>query len=149
MCQTSLISRNIARLSARSFERNLEAVSGVGTTHTKLVRLNNALNRLYEMVYDQFNEITPDDYKIIEPQLLLLLNTLKGLCNTYKKIHSSDRLSKEIEVLGRNYSAIYELNSDIKNFRVKKMSPALSSALKKGLSCHEETLISFKFRKLT
>ena len=132
MCQTSLISRNIARLSARSFERNLEAVSGVGTTHTKLVRLNNALNRLYEMVYDQFNEITPDDYKIIEPQLLLLLNTLKGLCNTYKKIHSSDRLSKEIEVLGRNYSAIYELNSDIKNFRVKKMSPALSSALKRA-----------------
>ena len=132
MCQTSLISRNIARLSARSFERNLEAVSGVGTTHTKLVRLNNALNRLYEMVYDQFNEITPDDYKIIEPQLLLLLNTLKGLCNTYKKIHSSDRLSKEIEVLGRNYSAIYELNSDIRNFRVRKMSPALSSALKRA-----------------
>ena len=84
------------------------------------------------MVYDQFNEITPDDYKIIEPQLLLLLNTLKGLCNTYKKIHSSDRLSKEIEVLGRNYSAIYELNSDIKNFRVRKMSPALSSALKRA-----------------
>ncbi|MDE5848665.1 MAG: hypothetical protein K2H38_00800 [Muribaculaceae bacterium] len=132
MCQTALISRSIVRISARSFEQSLEAVSGSYVTHNKLLRLNNALDRLYDTVYDQFNDITPDDYKIIEPQLLLLLNTLKGLSNAYKKIHVSEKLSGEIDRLGRNYSALYELNNDIKNFRVKKISPELSSMLQKA-----------------
>ena len=132
MCQTALISKSIARVSTRSFERNLEAVSGVGISHYKLVRLNNALDRLYEMVYEQFNEITLDDYRIIEPQLMLLLNTLKGLCNTLRKIPMPGKLSLEAAALGRNYSALYELNSDIKNFRVKNVSPELSNALKKA-----------------
>ena len=132
MCQTALISKNIVRVSARSFERNLEAVSGVGISHNKLARLNNALDRLYEMVYEQFNEITPDDYRIIEPQLMLLLNTLKGLCNTFRKIPMSGKLSGEAAVLTRNYSALYELNSDIRNFRVKNISPELSNALRKA-----------------
>ena len=131
MCQTALISKSIVRISARSFEQNLEAVSGASVTHNKLIRLNNALDRLYETIYDQFNDITPDDYKIIEPQLLLLLNTLKGLCNTYKKMRTSGKHSEEIAKLGRNYSALYELNCDIKNFRVKKITPELSCLLGK------------------
>lgn len=132
MCQTALISESIVKVSSRSFERNLEAVSGVGMSHNKLARLNNALDRLYEMVYGQFNEITPDDYRIIEPQLMLLLNTLKGLCNTFRKIPVSEKLSGEVAALSRNYSALYELNSDIKNFRVKNISPELANALKKA-----------------
>lgn len=131
MCQTALISRSIVRISARSFEHNLEAVSGVSVTLNKLIRLNNALDRLYESIYEEFNDITPDDYKIIEPQLLLLLNTLKGLCNTYKKMRTTGRYSEEIAKLGMNYSALYELNYDIKNFRVKKIDPEFSSLLQK------------------
>ena len=84
------------------------------------------------MVYEQFNEITPVDYRIIEPQLMLLLNTLKGLCNTFRKIPMPGKLSGEAIALGRNYSALYELNSDIKNFRVKNISPELSDALKRA-----------------
>ena len=132
MCQTALLSKSIVRISARSFEHNLEAVSGLYVTHNKLTRLNNALDRLYDTIYDQFNDITPDDYRIIGPQLLLLLNTLKGLTNTYKKMHTSGRLSEEVTKLGRNYSALYELNHDIKTFRVKKTSPELSSLLQKA-----------------
>lgn len=132
MCETSLISKSIVRISARSFEQNLEAVSGTYVTHNKLVRLNNALDRLYETIYDQFNDITAEDYKIIEPQLQLLLNTLKGLCNTYKKMPGRGKQSEEVAALCRNYSAMYELNSDIRNFRVKKMSPELSSALQRA-----------------
>ena len=132
MCQTALISKSIAKVSTRSFERNLEAVSGIGISHNKLARLNNALDRLYEMVYEQFNDITPDDYRIIEPQLMLLLNTLKGLCNTFRKIPMPGKLSGEAIALGRNYSALYELNSDIKNFRVKNISPELTDALKRA-----------------
>ena len=131
MCQTALISRSIVRISARSFEQNLEAVSGASVTLNKLIRLNNALDRLYETIYEQFNDITPDDYKIIEPQLLLLLNTLKGLCNTYKKMRTAGRYSEEISKLGMNYSALYELNHDIKNFRVKKIDADFSSLLLK------------------
>lgn len=131
MCQTSLISKRIVRISARSFEQNLEAVSGGSVTYNKLIRLNNALDRLYEMLYDQFNDITPDDYSTIGPQLLLLLNTLKGLCNTYKRMRTYGRHSEEIAKLGSNYSALYELNHDIKNFRVRKIDPELSSLLLK------------------
>ena len=131
MCQTALISRSIVRISARSFEQNLEAVSGASVTLNKLIRLNNALDRLYETIYEQFNDITPDDYKIIEPQLLLLLNTLKGLCHTYKKMPTAGRYSEEISKLCMNYSALYELNYDIKNFRVKKIDAELSSLLQK------------------
>lgn len=132
MCQTALISKSIAKASTRSFERNLEAVSGATISHNKLARLNSALDRLYEMVYEQFNEITPEDYRIIEPQLMLLLNTLKGLCNTFRKIPVSEKLSGEAAALSRNYSALYELNSDIKNFRVKNISPELANSLKKA-----------------
>lgn len=131
MCQTALISKSIVRMSVRSFEQNLEAVSGASITLNKLIRLNNALDKLYETIYDQFNDITLDDYKIIEPQLLLLLNTIRGLCTTYKKMRTSGRHSEEITKLGMNYSALYELNYDIKNFRVKKIDAELSSLLQK------------------
>lgn len=120
MCQTSLISRNIARASTRSFEQNLEVVSGIGVTDTKLKRLNNALDAIYELIYSQFNEIDSEDYRIIGPQLGLLLNTLKGLCSTYKKIRTAGNLTQEVAALRRNYSALYELNSDIKHFRIKQ-----------------------------
>lgn len=129
MQQTASISKSIVRISARSFEHNVEAVSGSGITHNKLIRLNNALDKLYDAIYKQFNVITSEDYKLIEPQLMLLLNTLRGLNKTYKRLRISKPVSDEVAALGRNYSAIYELNSDIKNFRIKKISPELSRAL--------------------
>lgn len=135
MCQTSVISRNITRISSRSFEHNLEAVAGKVITHNKLKRLNNALDTLYDLIYSQFNEINAEDYKIIGPQLSLLLYTLKGLRDTYKTIRKSGNLSEEVEALGRNYSALYELNSDIKQFRIeKKFNPNLLAALNNASS---------------
>ncbi len=135
MCQTSVISRNIARISTRSFEQNLEAVTGKGITHNKLKRLNNALDTLYELIYSQFNEIDSNDYKIIGPQLRLLLNTLKGLWTTYKSLNITGDFSDEVASLGRNYSALYELNSDIKQFRIRrKFNPNLADALNNASS---------------
>ena len=128
--QTSVISKNIARISSRSFEQNLEAVTGKTITHNKLKRLNNALDMLYELIYSQYNEINAEDYKIIGPQLTLLLNTLKGLRETYKSTILSGDISDEVASLGRNYSALYELNSDIKQFRfARKIKPNLANAL--------------------
>ncbi len=135
MCQTGVISRNIARISSRSFEHNLEAVTGKTITHNKLRRLNNALDSLYELIYSQFNSITAEDYKLIGPQLSLLLNTLKGLRTTYKGMRSDREISEELVSLGRNYSALYELNSDIRQFRIsRKLSPCLSTALDNATS---------------
>ncbi len=135
MCQTSVISKNIARISSRSFEQNLEAVTGKAITHNKLRRLNNALDTLYDLIYAQFNEITAEDYKIIGPQMSLLLNTLKGLRDTYKAIRRSREISEEVENLGRNYSALYELNSDIKQFRIaREFKPNLLTALNNASS---------------
>ncbi len=133
--QTSVISRNITRISSRSFEHNLQAVTGKVITHNKLKRLNNALDTLYDLIYSQFNEIKAEDYKIIGPQLSLLLNTLKGLLGTYKTFRKSGELAEEVEALGRNYSALYELNYDIKQFRIeRKFNPNLLAALNNATS---------------
>lgn len=135
MCQTSLISRNIVRISTRSFEQNVEAVSGNVITHNKLRRLNRALDSLYELIYSQFNDINSEDYKVIGPQMCLLLNTLKGLCNTFKNLRKLGDNLNEVECLGRNYSALYELNSDIKRFRLnREYSPNLTKALENASS---------------
>lgn len=131
MCQTAVISRNINRASNRSFAQNLEAVSGKGIALSKLKRLNNTLDDLYELIYSQFNDIDPEEYNIIGPQFKLLLTTLKSLISTCKSIRPLGVLADEVTELGRNYSALYELNSDIKQFRINtKRDPELIIAMK-------------------
>lgn len=120
MCQTTLISNNIVRLSTRSYRQRLDAVVGNQYKVTQLARLNRDLDSFYELLYSQWNTVTKDDYAVLGPQLQIMLNTLKDLYNTCKKMSCIPELKKETEKLGMNYSAIFEVNSDIKNFRIKK-----------------------------
>lgn len=85
MCQTALISKNIVRIGMRSFGQNLEAAAGNTTTRQKIASLNHSIDTLYDLLYEQYNDITPADYKIFGPQLRLLLDSLKNLYTTYKK----------------------------------------------------------------
>ena len=119
MCQATLISNSIARLSTRSYKHRQEIIVPDLYRVSQLARLNRDLDNLYELIYDQWRTVTEEDYKLFGGQLQLLLETIKGLYQSIKKLPKSLGLSKEAENLEMNYSALYEVNSDIVNFGIK------------------------------
>jgi hypothetical protein len=119
MCQTGIITDKVVRLSRRSFNHRIEAASPKGYHRGQLARLNRELDGLYEIIYDDWNTITEDDYKVFGGQLLILIQTIKQLYDACRKLPKDMGLKEEIHKLSMNYSALYELNSDIVNFRIK------------------------------
>lgn len=119
MCQASLISNNIVKLSTRSFKQRLEVVTPNGYNVSQLTHLNKDLNSFYELLYSQWQTITEEDYNIFGQQLNIMLKTIKELLYACKKLPWKLGLPKEVEKLNMNYSAIYEINNDIVNFRIK------------------------------
>ena len=135
MCQRALISKNIRSISVRSFERNLEATSGMQVSALKLARINKSMDTLYELLYSQFNDISPEDYKVIGPQLVFLLQTVKNLYLYYKTNIPPKATKCEIDNLWNNYSALYELKGDLERFRLDdKTDTRLNNALKAASS---------------
>ena len=119
MCQTGLISNRLIRLSRRSFNHRIEAVSPGGYQLSQLARLNRELDDLYDTIYDDWTTITEEDYKVFGGQMVILIQTIKQLYDTCRRLPKDRGLNEEIKKLGMNYSALYELNSDIVNFRIK------------------------------
>ena len=117
MCQTALISEKIVNLGTRSYKHRLESLVGIDFTHAKLGRLNRDLDKLYELLYGQFNEISLSDYKLFGSGFQELIKSVKALYNTCKKNAVGLGISNEIELLGRNYAALEELDEDIRNFK--------------------------------
>ena len=58
-------------------------------------------------------------YALFGGQLAILIQTIKQLHDACKRQPKDMGLSEETRKLGMNYSALYELNSDIVNFRIK------------------------------
>ena len=56
--------------------------------------------------------------RVFGGQLVILIQTIKQLYETCKKQSKHLGLQEETRKLGMNYSALYELNSDIVNFRI-------------------------------
>ena len=52
-------------------------------------------------------------------QFVILIQTIKQLYDACKKQPKAMGLREETKKLGMNYSALYELNSDIVNFCIK------------------------------
>lgn len=117
MCHTAFISNQIIRLGTRSFKQRLEAASGTMYSVVKLSRLNKSLDDFYDFLYDQVNMVTPKDYQVFGPQLSILLQSLKDLYKTCMSLPKSWGFDLETEKLGRNYSALYEINSDLCHFK--------------------------------
>ncbi len=86
---------------------------------TQLQRLNRELDSLYELIYGDWRTITEDDYKVFGDQIVILLQTIKRLYDVCKKQPKVMGLTEQTRRLGMNYSALYELNSDIVNFCIK------------------------------
>lgn len=119
MCQTSLISNSIVRLSTRSYKQRLDIAIPDGYSVSRLVRLNKDLDSFYELLYSQWQTVTEEDYHVFGQQLGIMLETLRNLLKACKKLPQNLGLRKEVEKLDMNYSAIHELNSDIVNFKIK------------------------------
>lgn len=118
MCQTGLISNQIVRLGTRSYKQRMEAKSK-GYSISQLARLNKDLDDLYELLYSQWDSVTENDYKVFGGQLQIMLGTLKELYHVCKNMSQGAIFEKETEKLAMNYSAIYEVHSDIVNFKIK------------------------------
>lgn len=119
MCQTTVISNNIVRLGTRSYRQMLEAMTPDTCNVARLSRLNRDLERFYYMLYSQWNTVTEEEYAVFGQQLVILLQTINALYLSCKNIAKSAAMEKQVELLSMNYSAIYEVNSDIVNFRIK------------------------------
>ncbi len=118
MCEALFISNKIVRLGTRSYQQMMEAMTPDSYSVAQLSRLNRDLELFYETLYNQLDTITEEEYKTFGNQLVVMLQTLKELYLTCKRIGDRN-LDKQIELLEMNYSAIYEVNSDIVNFRIK------------------------------
>ena len=118
MCQTAFISQNIVRLGTRSYKHSLEAMVPEEYSVGQLRRLNRDLDTFYEYLYSQCNDVTEHEYKVFERQFDSMLTTLKTLYMSCKKMPSECGVSDEAEKLRMNYVALYELNNDIKNYRI-------------------------------
>lgn len=118
MCEVGLITRRVVRLSRRSFNHRIEVATPGSYQKSQLTRLNHELDSLYETIYDDWTTITEDDYKVFGAQFHLLIQTVKQLYDACRKLPKEMGLKDEIRKLGMNYSALYELNSDIVNFRI-------------------------------
>lgn len=116
MCQTDTITQNVVRLSKRSYSHRLEIIMPNTYHVSQLARLNRELDQLYDMIYDDWQSISEEEYKVFGAQLSILLQTIKQLYNTCKEQPKENGLQEETKRLGMNYSALFELNSDIVNF---------------------------------
>ena len=103
----------------RKQKRTTSVVGRMKDEHIQLVRLNRELDSLYEFIYDDWRTITEEDYKMFGGQFVILIQTIKQLYDACKKQPKAMGLGEETKRLGMNYSALYELNSDIVNFCIK------------------------------
>lgn len=64
MCETVLISNRVRRLSRRSYNHRLVIASSEKYHVAQLARLNRELDSLYELIYDDWRNITEEDYRV-------------------------------------------------------------------------------------
>ena len=119
MCQTNTITQSVVRLSRRSFNHRMDVASPQGYHVSQLVRLNHDLDSLYELLYSEWRTVTEEDYRVFGGQFVIMLQTLKQLYDSCRRLPKSKGLKDETEKLGMNYSALSELNSDIMNFSIR------------------------------
>lgn len=132
MCESAVISDKVVKLSRRSYNHRLEIASPRGYQLSQLQKLNKELDKLYELIYDEWNTITEEDYKVFGEQLVILTQTIKQLYNACKRLPKHMGMEEDTKKLGMNFAALYELNSDIVNFRIKTpKSDKIKQALQK------------------
>ena len=134
MCQTEVISNAVVRLGRRSFTHRMDVARPNGYGTEQLARLNRELDNLYELIYEDWRNISETDYAVFGGQLVILVKTVKQLYDDCRRLTDNTKMKKEVEKLGMNYSALYELNSDIVNFCIKMPKNQEMKSLMKRLA---------------
>ena len=119
MCQTEIISNTVVRLGKRSYTYRMVFAGSNGYGVAQLARLNRDLDELYDLIYEDWRDITEVEYAVFGRQLVLLVKTVKLLYDDCRRMSASSTIRTQVDRLGMNYSALYELNSDIVNFCIK------------------------------
>ena len=140
MCETVLISNRVRRLSRRSYNHRLVIASSERYHVAQLARLNRELDSLYELIYDDRRNITEEDYRVFGGQFEILVQTVKLLYDSCRKMPKSSGFQEETKRLGMNYSALHELQKDIVNFCIKLPKNQELKDLLKRLSDVDKTL---------
>lgn len=103
-----LINNNIVKIGSSIFNFRIE-------NSCKDLR---SLNRNLDKLYDALSEIEIQTHNIGELtfKIDLLLQTVKSLYKATSKLKSIIEIEKERQILKLNYSSLYEINEDLKNF---------------------------------
>lgn len=137
MCQTTVISRRIGRIGRRSFDRRMRLASPLFVEKQgEIQRLLNEVDRLSELLHEDFQTISPEDYGIFGPELKIVISTLKDL---RKESRSRTELKPYNDRLRQQIVDLEELDHDIKAFRVdapknQTLQQAMDSLIKLDLS---------------
>ena len=133
MCETLNISRRMIRVSRKTYNNRLDVATPHQYSVGQLTSLNKDLDGLYELLYSQWRSVTEEDYQVFGGQFKLVLETIKSLYHECRKAPDALGLKAETRKLGMNYSALYELNSNISNFGINaKKNAELKIALEKA-----------------
>lgn len=80
---------------------------------TELAELNDVLNELYDLIYDDAERMTAEEVQAVVPQLEDIVSAIKGLHSLCREMQSNASFEEQVMRLGRNYSAFYELSHDL------------------------------------
>lgn len=83
----------------------------------KLKAINLKLNSLYNSIY-RLKPSLQEEIVDISSKMDILLSTINEFCKISKHKNFDREISIQIEDLKMNYAALYELNSDLKNFAI-------------------------------
>ena len=115
MCQTAMISQHIGRIGRRSFDRRIRLASPMYMERRgELARLLNDVDRLSNLLHDEFPTITAD-YRMFGSELKIAISTLKALRR--ESLHRRE-LSPYNERMRQQIADLEELDHDIRTFRV-------------------------------
>ena len=116
MCQTAMISQHIGRIGRRSFDRRIRLASPMYMERRgELARLLNDVDRLSNLLHDEFPTITAEDYRMFGSELKIAISTLKALRR--ESLHRRE-LSPYNERMRQQIADLEELDHDIRAFRV-------------------------------
>ena len=134
MCDVEVINHSIVGISKRLYARRIEMESSQEKRERiALSRLNGSISRLYDLFYDEFSSIDEASYRSFGPYLGILIQTLNDLLDSYRQSCYRTVLSAQIEDLAHNLSALTELDSDIRSFRINAPNNSRLQGLLKQL----------------
>lgn len=130
MCETAIISQRIGKIGRRSFDRRLKIASPFFVEKRgEMPRLLNEVDKLCELLHNEFSTITKSDYNAFASELKIVISTLKALYNESQNQLTSKPYN---ERLRQQISDLEELDHDIKTFRIAApQNAALQATLSK------------------